>query len=473
MTSVMMNGDVSYRLESDCMGELKVPKQSYYGANTARSMINFKIGGERERMPVELIHAIAIVKKAAAIVNVKHGLDQKISDTISTAADEVIAGKLDDHFPLLIWQTGSGTQTNMNVNEVISNRAIELMGGVLGSKTPVHPNDHVNKSQSSNDVFPSAMHIAVAKAVIKSVIPSLQTLINALEKKSNEDGFKIVKTGRTHWQDAVPLTLQQEFSAFTQQLKNGIRRLEVTLPRLYQLAIGGTAVGTGLNAPSGYDKQMADQISIITIMPFSNASNKFEALSAKDTMVEVHGALNTIACSLMKIANDVRVLGSGPRCGVGEIILPANEPGSSIMPGKVNPTQCEALSMVAAQVMGNNVAVSVGGSNGHFQLNVFMPLIVSNVLRSCHLISDAAVSFAEKCVAGIKPNSARLNQFVNESLMLVTALNPHIGYEKGAEIANYAFENELTLKEAALKLEIMTEEQFDAWMKPEEMCNTK
>ncbi|MGH0131833.1 UNVERIFIED_CONTAM: hypothetical protein FKN15_048187 [Acipenser sinensis] len=425
----------SYRIERDTFGELKVPNDKYYGAQTVRSTMNFKIGGVTERMPV-------------------------------------IAGKLDDHFPLVVWQTGSGTQTNMNVNEVISNRAIEMLGGKLGSKDPVHPNDHVNKSQSSNDTFPTAMHIAAAKEVHEVLLPGLQTLHDALDGKAKE--FKdIIKIGRTHTQDAVPLSLGQEFSGYVQQVKYSMLRIKSAMPRVYELAAGGTAVGTGLNTRVGFAEKVAVRVSELTGLPFVTAPNKFEALAAHDALVELSGAMNTVACSLMKIANDIRFLGSGPRSGLGELILPENEPGSSIMPGKVNPTQCEAITMVAAQVMGNNVAVTVGGSNGHFELNVFKPMIIKNVLNSAKLLGDASVSFTENCVVGIEANTERINKLMNESLMLVTALNPHIGYDKAAKIAKTAHKDGSTLKETAIKLGYLTSEQFDQWVKPQDMLGPK
>lgn len=466
------DGQGEFRIERDTFGELKVPADKYYGAQTMRSMLNFPIGDSFERMPYGVIVAMGILKKAAALVNKELGMDAKVADAISKAADDVISGKLyNDHFPLVIWQTGSGTQSNMNTNEVISNRAIELLGGKLGSKDPVHPNDHVNKSQSSNDTFPTAMHIAVALEINKVLIPGLQKLYDALDEKAN--AWKdIIKIGRTHTQDAVPLTLGQEFSGYAQQVCNGINRVKDTLPRLYQLALGGTAVGTGLNAPKGFAEKAAAKIAELTGLPFVTAPNKFEALASKDTMVEVHGALNTVAVSLMKIANDIRFLGSGPRCGLGELALPENEPGSSIMPGKVNPTQCEALTMVCCQVMGNQVAVSIGGSNGHFELNVFKPMIVANTLRSARLLGDAAATFTKNCVVGIKPNKDRISKLLNESLMLVTALNPHIGYDKAAAIAKQAHKENLTLKESALKNGI-TAEQFDQWVRPENMIGPK
>ncbi|KRY90252.1 putative fumarate hydratase, mitochondrial, partial [Trichinella pseudospiralis] len=461
-----------FRVERDTFGELKVPSDKYYGAQTARSLMNFDIGGPNERMPLPIIHAFGVLKKAAAIVNKARGLDAVLSDAIVKAADEVIEGKLDDHFPLVIWQTGSGTQSNMNVNEVISNRAIEILGGQLGSKNPVHPNDHVNMAQSSNDTYPTAMHISTAVEINKLLLPNLKKLHEALQNKAKEFA-SIIKIGRTHTQDAVPLSLGQEFSGYAQQIAYGIERVNATLPRLYELALGGTAVGTGLNTYKGFAEKAAAEIAKQTGLPFKSAPNKFEALAAHDTMVEVHGALNVIACSLMKIANDIRFLGSGPRSGLGELILPENEPGSSIMPGKVNPTQCEAVTMVAAQVIGNQVAVSVGGSNGHFELNVFKPLIVSNVLRSIRLISDCSRSFTDHCVIGIQANHDRIKKLMNESLMLVTALNPHIGYDKAAQIAKLGHKEGITLKEAALKLGFLTADQFDQWVKPEEMLGPK
>lgn len=462
----------SFRTETDSFGEIQVPADKYYGANTARSIINFNIGGPSERMPLPIIKAFVILKKCAARVNQEYGLDSTIADLIVKVADEIIAGQLWDHFPLVVWQTGSGTQTNMNVNEVISNRAIELSGGTMGSKHPVHPNDHVNMSQSSNDTFPTAMHIAVVLEVQERLLPGLQILLKSLETRKEE--FKdIVKIGRTHLQDATPLTLGQEFSSFVQQIENGIERVKATLPRLYHLAAGGTAVGTGLNSRIGFAEKVAAKIAEETGYPFVTAPNKFEALSAHDALVELHGSLNVLACSLMKIANDIRHLGSGPRCGIGELSLPENEAGSSIMPGKVNPTQCEAVTMVAAQVMGNHVAVTVGGSNGHFQLNVFKPVIVTNVLQSVRLIGDSCVSFSKNCVDGITPNMEKINRFVNESLMLVTALNPHIGYDRAAKIAKHAHTTGTTLKMAAVSLQMLTEEEFDIKVQPKDMLGPK
>jgi len=463
-----------YRKERDTFGELDVPQDKYYGAQTVRSTLNFPIGGESERMPKPVIKAFGVLKKAAAEVNKEFGLDPTVAAAISQAADEVISGKLYDegHFPLVIWQTGSGTQSNMNTNEVIANRAIEIMGGVLGSKSPVHPNDHVNKSQSSNDTYPTAMHIAVAVELHQTLIPAITNLRDAIKAKADE--FKdIIKIGRTHTQDATPLTLGQEFGGYVQQLNFALDRIDATLPRVYMLAAGGTAVGTGLNTRIGFDTKVAAKVSELTGLPFITAPDKFEALAAHDAMVEVSGTLNVIACSLMKIANDLRFLASGPRCGLGELSLPENEPGSSIMPGKVNPTQCEALTMVAAQVMGNNTAVTVGGSNGHFELNVFKPMMVANVLRSIRLLGDSSNAFVDKCVVGIQVNRERVDKLLHESLMLVTALNPHIGYDKAAAIAKTAHADGSTLKEAALKLGHLTEEQFNEWVRPEDMLGPK
>jgi fumarate hydratase class II len=456
------------RVEKDTLGEVEVPADRYWGAQTQRSLQNFKIGGETEKMPIPLIKAFGILKKAAAVVNQKHGLEPKVASAIISAADEVIQGKLNNHFPLVVWQTGSGTQTNMNVNEVISNRAIEILGGQLGSKKPVHPNDHVNMSQSSNDSFPTAMHIAAAQQINSVLLPGLENLHKSLEKKVKEFG-SIIKIGRTHLQDATPLTLANEFSGYSTQVYNGIQRVKDTLPRLYQLAQGGTAVGTGLNTPKGFDVEVAQEIANITGLPFVTAPNKFEALAAHDALMEVHGALNTVSISLMKIANDIRLLGSGPRCGLGELLLPENEPGSSIMPGKVNPTQCEALTMVCAQVMGNQTAVSVACSNGHFELNVFKPVIIRNVLHSIRLLGDAAQSFTDNCVVGIQANTSRITSLLNQSLMLVTALNPYIGYDKAAQAAKKAHKEGTTLKEACLALGLLTEKQFDEWVRPEKM----
>ena len=455
------------RVESDTMGTIEVPADRYWGAQTQRSLENFKIGGER--MPRSILRAMGIVKHASASANQELGrLDQELADAIRAAGQQVIDGELDDHFPLVVWQTGSGTQSNMNANEVISNRAIEILGGEIGSKSPVHPNDHVNMSQSSNDVFPGAMAIATAEQTVQHLVPSLRYLHDALAAKAAE-WSNIVKIGRTHFMDAVPLTLGQEFSGYVQQVAYGIVRAEQTLPRLYELALGGTAVGTGINSHPDYAVKVAEEISELTGLPFVTAPNKFEALAAHDAQVELAGVLNTIAVSLMKIANDVRMLGSGPRAGLGELNLPANEPGSSIMPGKVNPTQSEALTMVCAQVMGNAVAVSVGGSNGHFELNVFKPVMAFNNLQSIKLLGDAAVSFTDNCVVGIEPNYGRIDELMRSSLMLVTALNPHIGYDNAAAIAKKAHADNGTLLSAGLELGLLTEEQFAEWVKPEEM----
>lgn len=466
--------NVVARKERDTFGELDVPDDKLYGAQTVRSIMNFPIGGIEERMPFPIVVAMGILKKAAAKINIEYGLDKKIANAIVEACDDVISGKLyrEGHFPLVIWQTGSGTQTNMNTNEVISNRAIQILGGKLGSKDPVHPNDHVNKSQSSNDTYPTAMHIAVAMELRDRLMPGLATLRDTLAAKSKEFE-KIIKIGRTHLMDAVPLTLGQEFSAYATQLTYGMERIATTLPRLHYLALGGTAVGTGLNTRIGFAEKCAAEISKLTGIPFETAPNKFEALAAHDSMVEVSGALNTIAVSLMKIVNDIRLLASGPRCGLGELLLPENEPGSSIMPGKVNPTQCEALTMIAAQVMGNHVACTIGGSNGHFELNVFKPMIVANVLRSIQLIGDGCQAFNKNCAVGIKANEAMIAKIMRESLMLVTALNPHIGYDKAALIAKTAHKEGGNLKDTAIKLGILTAQQFDEWVRPEEMLGPK
>ncbi len=457
------------RIETDSLGEVEVPADAYYGAQTQRSKENFKIGGET--MPAALIRALGIQKKAAAMTNVEMGgLDKKISDAIINAADEIIDGTLSDQFPLVVWQTGSGTQSNMNANEVIAGRANEALSGARGGKDPVHPNDHVNMAQSSNDTFPTAMTIAAAMQLHHHLVPALQELHEALDAKAV--AFKdIVKNGRTHLQDATPLTLGQEFSGYAKQIEYGLARLETTLPRLMELAQGGTAVGTGINSKIGFAEKFADNVNKITGLDFVTADNKFEALAAHDAMVELSGALNTIAVSLMKIANDLRLLGSGPRSGIGEISLPANEPGSSIMPGKVNPTQCEALTMVCAQVMGNNTTVSVAGSNGHFELNVFKPVIIYNVLQSIQLIADGAHSFTKNCVVGIEANEARIKSLMENSLMLVTSLNPHIGYDNAAKIAKTAYANGTTLKEEGVALGLLTEAQFDEWVRPELMTS--
>ena len=459
------------RIESDAFGDIAVENTRLWGAQTQRSLQNFKIGDRESRMPLEVIYGMATVKKCVAQYNKKKNkLDAEKADAIMQAADEIITRKLDDHFPLVVFQTGSGTQTNMNVNEVLSNRAIQILGGVIGSKSPVHPNDHVNMGQSSNDSFPTAMHIAAAKMLINTTLPGLNKLHQALSQKSNEFASTI-KIGRTHCQDATPLTLGQEFSGYAQQIKYGIKRLEMTLSSVLRLALGGTAVGTGLNTTIGYDEEIAKIIADETGIPFVTAENKFEALAANDSIVEVSGALNTIAASLNKIANDLRLLGSGPRCGIGEIQLPENEPGSSIMPGKVNPTQCEALTMVAAQVMGNNVTISIGGTQGHFELNVFKPVMISALLTSARLVGDACVSFTDNCVSGIKVNEHHIQSLMNSSLMLVTALNPYIGYDKASQVAKKAFKDETTLLEAGGPggLNYFTEEQFKAWVIPSKM----
>jgi fumarate hydratase class II len=455
------------RIESDTMGTVEVPADKYYGAQTARSLMHFAIG--TERMPRELLRAFGILKKAAAIVNAELGLlspDKR--DLIVRAADEVIAGALDEHFPLSVWQTGSGTQTNMNVNEVIANRAIELAGGVLGSKTPIHPNDDVNKSQSSNDTFPTAMHIAAAERLVNHLLPAVAQLRDTLAAKA-ELFSDIIKIGRTHLMDAVPLTLGQEFSGYVHQLTLAIERIESSLPRLYELAIGGTAVGTGLNTHPEFAERVAAKIAELTGLPFRSAPNKFESLAAHDALVFAHGALKTLACSLMKIANDIRWMASGPRCGLNEIFIPENEPGSSIMPGKVNPTQSEAMTMVCAQVLGNDVAVNVGGASGNFELNVFKPLIAYNFLQSTRLLGDACRMFDLHCARGIEPNRQRLEYYVNNSLMLVTALNPYIGYDNAARIAKHAYKTGKSLKEAAVELGILDGETFDRIVRPETM----
>jgi fumarate hydratase class II len=463
---------MNYRIEKDTMGEVQVPADKYWGAQTERSRNNFKIGPEAS-MPKEIIYAFAYLKKAAAHANYELGvLSAEKRDLISQVCDEILAGKLDDQFPLVIWQTGSGTQSNMNVNEVIAYRAHVLSGGSLtDEKKVLHPNDDVNKSQSSNDTFPTAMHIATYKMVTEVTIPGIELLRNTLKAKS-EEFHSIVKTGRTHFMDATPLTLGQEFSGYVQQLDNGIRALKNALEMVRELALGGTAVGTGLNTPKGYDVLVAKKIAEFTGYPFITAPNKFEALAAHDAMVEMSGALKRVAVSLMKIANDIRMLSSGPRCGIGEIIIPDNEPGSSIMPGKVNPTQPEAMTMVAAQVIGNDVTVSIGGSNGHFELNVFKPVIAANVLQSARLIGDACVSFNNKCAVGIEPNHEVIKKHLDNSLMLVTALNPHIGYENAAKIAKKAHKENKTLKQAAIELGLLTAEQFDQWVKPEDMVGS-
>jgi fumarate hydratase class II len=456
------------RMESDSFGPIEVPADAYWGAQTQRSIENFPFG-TREQMPAEIVHALGFVKQAAARVNARGGgLDAELGEAIQQAAGEVAGGMHDDQFPLVIWQTGSGTQSNMNANEVIAGRANEILTGSRGGKSPVHPNDHVNKSQSSNDCFPTAMHIAAARAVDARLLPALHRLHRQLKGQA-EAWDSIVKIGRTHLQDATPLTLGQEFSGYAWQIASGIARVEAVLPRLHQLAQGGTAVGTGLNAPPGFAEEFAEEVARLTRLPFETAPNKFEALAAHDTLVELSGALNVLAVSLSKIANDIRLLGSGPRCGLGEVRLPENEPGSSIMPGKVNPTQCESLTMVAAQVMGNHVAVTIGGLQGHLELNVFKPLIGANLIRSINLLSDGMESFAERCLEGMEPDEGRIAELMSKSLMLVTALAPEIGYDNAAKIAKYAHEKGLTLKQAGLELGLVDEATFDRVVKPDKM----
>ena len=459
------------RTETDSFGPLEVAADKYWGAQTQRSLGNFKIG--TETMPLPLVRALGIVKMSAAKANMElDNLEKEIGEAIVSAAGEVAEGKLNDHFPLVVWQTGSGTQSNMNSNEVISNRAIEMLDGTMGSKKPVHPNDHCNRSQSSNDTFPTAMHIAAAEEIVHMLVPSLQQLHNALNDKAQS--FKdIIKIGRTHTQDATPLTLGQEFSGYVAMVANGITRVEAVLPKLYELAQGGTAVGTGINAKIGFAEKFADEVAAYTKLPFVTAPNKFEALATHDAMVEAHGALNEVAVSLFKIANDIRLLGSGPRSGLGELSLPENEPGSSIMPGKVNPTQCEALTMVCAQVMGNNTAVSFAGSQGHFELNVYKPVIAANVLQSIRLLGDAAVSFSNNCVVGIKANEDNIAALMERSLMLVTALAPKIGYDNATTVAKTAHKNGTTLREEAVKGGYVTEEEFDTIVRPEDMIAPK
>lgn len=460
---------MEYRIEKDTMGEVKVEAGKYWGAQTERSRNNFKIGTQAS-MPLEIIYGFAYLKKAAAHANCQLGvLSKEKRDLISMVCDEILAGDLDNQFPLVVWQTGSGTQSNMNVNEVIANRAHVLAGGRLGSEgKKIHPNDDVNKSQSSNDTFPTAMHIAAYTRVASTTIPGVKKLRDTLESKSREF-MEIVKIGRTHLMDATPLTVGQELSGYVSQLDHGLRALRNTMDHLSELALGGTAVGTGINTPDGYAELVAEIIARFTGHPFITAENKFEALAAHDAMVETHGALKQLAVSLMKIANDIRFLASGPRCGIGELLLPENEPGSSIMPGKVNPTQAEALTMVCAQVMGNDVAVTTGGATGHFELNVFKPLLIYNLLQSARLLGDACVSFNDNCVAGVAPNMARIRQNLENSLMLVTALNPRIGYEKAAAIAKAAHKNGTTLKEEAVRSGYLTAEEFDQWVNPAEM----
>jgi fumarate hydratase class II len=462
---------MDYRIEKDTMGEVQVPADKYWGAQTQRSKENFKIGDGR--MPIEIVKAFGYLKKAAAATNMELGvLPEEKAHLIMDVCDEIIDGKLEDQFPLVVWQTGSGTQSNMNVNEVVANRAHVIQGNKLGEGSRlIHPNDDVNKSQSSNDTFPTAMHIAAYKMLTEVTIPGVKDLRDTLKAKADAN-MNVVKIGRTHWMDATPLTLGQEFSAYVSQLDHGLKALVNSLDHLTELALGGTAVGTGINTPKGYSVLVARNIARFTDLPFVSGTNKFEGLAAHDAIVETHGALKTLAVSLMKIGNDIRMLASGPRCGIGEIIIPANEPGSSIMPGKVNPTQAEAITMACAQVMGNDVAINIGGSNGHFELNVFKPMMIYNFLESARLIGDSCRSFNENCVAGIEPNKDRIEENLNNSLMLVTALNPHIGYEKAAEIAKKAHKEGATLKEAALSLGYLTEEEFDEWVDPSRMTGS-
>lgn len=459
------------RTEADTMGEMEVPADRYYGCQTARSLINFDIG--EDTMPIAVIRAFGILKQAAAKTNLALGqLEPEVADLIIAAAQEVIDGKLNDHFPLRVWQTGSGTQSNMNANEVIANRAIEMAGGTLGSKTPVHPNDHVNRAQSSNDTFPTAMHISAAEAFTHELLPNVRLLRNALNEKAQQ-WADIVKIGRTHLMDAVPLTLGQEVSGWVAQLDANLRRLDFAMDDLFELALGGTAVGTGLNTHPLFAQMVADEIANITGLTFCSAENKFAQLAAHDAIVAASGALNTLAVSLMKIANDVRWLGSGPRCGLGELALPANEPGSSIMPGKVNPTQAEALTMVCAQVMGNHTAITIGGSQGNFELNVYKPMMIHNLLHSARILSDSCRAFTTKCVEGMEPVRENIAAHLENSLMLVTALNNHIGYDKSSKIAKLAHEKGTTLRSAALELGYLTDEEFDAWVRPEQMTGPK
>jgi fumarate hydratase class II len=465
-----MSASKNVRVESDAFGEIEVPGDKYWGAQTERSLGNFRINQPHDRMPPAIVRAFGILKGAAATVNIRYGLDPTVAKAIQQAAAEVADGKLMDHFPLVVWQTGSGTQSNMNANEVISNRAIEILGGRMGSKKPVHPNDHVNRSASSNDTFPTVMHIAAVLEIERELLPSLRSLRDALQAKVDDFEAKgIVKIGRTHLQDATPLTLAQEFSGYVAQLEFGVARVEAALPDLRLLAQGGTAVGTGINTFEGFAEGIAEEVTRMTGTEFRTAPNKFEALAAHDALVHAHGALNTLAASLTKIAQDVRYLGSGPRCGLGELVLPENEPGSSIMPGKVNPTQCEALTMVCAQVMGNHVACTIGGMNGQFELNVYKPLIISNVLHSVRLLADGMRSFEHNLVAGLGANEERIATIMRESLMLVTCLNPKIGYDMASKVAKNAHKKGLTLKQSALELNALTEEEFDTLVKPELM----
>lgn len=462
---------MKYREESDSMGPVEVPEDRYYGAQTQRSLNNFKIGGER--FPREFIRAYGILKKAAAVVNEAQGdLSTELAGPIRQAVDEVIEGKLDDHFPLVVWQTGSGTQTNMNFNEVIANRAIEIMGGVLGSKKPVHPNDHVNRAQSTNDTFPTAINIAAVESTINRLLPELRALRDELENKGKEFD-EIVKLGRTHLQDATPLSLGQEFSGYVSMLDHGIARVENALPHCYELAMGGTAVGTGINSVAGFGERVAAEIANLTGLPFVTAPNKFEALGAQDSVVELSGALKVLAGSLFKIANDIRWLASGPRSGIGELILPANEPGSSIMPGKVNPTQCEAMTMVCTQVMGNDLTISLAGASGNFELNVFRPVIALNILQSIRLLQDVCDSFRRNAVAGIEANRERIDKNLYDSLMLVTALNPLIGYDKAAEVAKQAHQENKTLRETVIDLGYLSGEEFDKVVQPDQMIQPR
>ena len=460
---------MTYRIESDSLGEVTVPADKYYGSQTMRAIHHFSIGNEH--MPIEVIHAFGYLKKATAIVNTELGLlDASKRELIVQAADEVISGKLDAHFPLFVWQTGSGTQSNMNVNEVISNRAIEISGGEMGSKTPVHPNDDVNKAQSSNDTFPTAMSIAASKAVRDKLIPRLTKLRDVLAEKSKAFD-QYIKSGRTHLMDATPISLGQEFSGYVQQLTNALERIDMVLPGLQQLALGGTAVGTGLNTHPEFPEKAAAEISTLTGIPFESAPNKFESLAAHDAIVFAHGALKTLAASLMKIGNDFRWMASGPRCGLAEITLPANEPGSSIMPGKVNPTQCEAITMVAAQVMGNDATINLAGTQGNFELNVYKPVMIYNFLQSVNILSDSIHNFTCFCAESIEANAERLRYYEENTLMLVTALNPHIGYDKAAKIAKHAYNHNTTLKESAVELGLLTEAQFDEWVRPKQMIS--
>ncbi len=468
----LMETPVLYRVEKDTMGEINVPSNKYWGAQTQRSIKNFPIG-EKGSMPFEVISAFGYLKKAAAITNNQLGvLENTKSDVIQVACDDIINGSLKDHFPLVVWQTGSGTQSNMNVNEVIANRSHELLGNKMGEGVPlVHPNDDVNKSQSSNDTFPTAMHISAYLKIVHKVIPNIQLLKDALKSKSDEM-VDVVKIGRTHWMDATPLTLGQEFSGYVAQLEYGLQALKNTLRHLSHLALGGTAVGTGLNSPDGYDIIVAKHISDLTGQPFETAPNKFESLAAHDAIVESHNALKQLAISINKIANDIRLLASGPRSGIGELIIPSNEPGSSIMPGKVNPTQIEAITMVCARVLGNDTTISFAGANGHFELNVYKPVMIHAFLESANLLADAAQSFTQNCIIGIEPNKSRIDEHLNNSLMLVTALNVHIGYEKSAKIAKKAYEENKTLKEAALELAYLSEAEFDSWVVPLDMVSS-